>query len=95
MTDEELEKLQKEVSAGLEELRDTPEEQLTRKERRHRTVLRARKQALDRMKQARKEGSAHQEAKASLDYAILTEYGERNIFLYNIMKARLLWWRGI
>lgn len=95
MTDEELEELQNEVSARLEELPEIPEEQLTRKERRHRIVLRARKQALDRIKKAREEGSTHKEARAGLDYAILTEYGERNIFLYNFMRARLFWSWGI
>lgn len=95
MTDEELEKLQQEVSGKLEELRNITEEQLNYKERRHRTVLRARKQALDRLKKAREEGNLHQEARAGMDYTLLTEYGERNIFLYNIMKARLFWWLGI
>ncbi len=95
MTDEELETLQREVSGKLEQLPVTPEEQLDHKQRRHRTVLRARKQALDRLKKARENGNVHQEAEAGLDYTLLTEYGERNIFLYNIMRARLFWWRGI
>ena len=55
----------------------------------------SREQALDRMKQARQDGDVHQETKAGLDYTLLTEYGERNIFLYNLMKARLFWWRGL
>ncbi|HEY97121.1 MAG TPA: hypothetical protein G4O16_02960 [Dehalococcoidia bacterium] len=95
MTDEELEKLRQDVSVKLEQLPATPDEQLDRRERRHRTVLRARIRALERMKKARQEGNVHQEARAGLDYTLLTEYGERNIFLYNIMKARLFWWRGI
>ena len=95
MTDEELETLQREVSDQIEQLADTPEEQLSYKERKHRTVLRARKQALERMKAAREKGNINQEARAGLDYTLLTEYGERNIFLYNIMKSRLFWWRGI
>ena len=95
MIDEELETLRREVSGDLEQLSDIPEEQLNPKERKHRAVLRARKQALDRLKKARDEGNVHQENKASLDYALLTEYGERNIFLYNFMRARLYWWHGI
>jgi hypothetical protein len=95
MTDEELEELRQEVSVKIEQLPDTPDEQLNNKERRHRAVLQARQRALDRMKKARQEGNIHQEARAGLDYTLLTEYGERNIFLYNIMKARLSWWRGI
>ena len=95
MTDEELEELRQEVSGELEQMSTTPDEQLDRKERRHRAVLHARKEALDRLIKARQEGDVHQEAKAGLDYSLLTEYGERNIFLYNFMKARLFWVRGI
>jgi hypothetical protein len=95
MTDEELETLRREVSGNLEQLSDIPEEQLNSRERKHRAVLRAREQALNRLKQARDEGDVHQETRAGLDYTLLTEYGERNIFLYNLMKARLFWWRGI
>ena len=95
MTDEELETLQLEVSGQIEKLPDTPEDQLSYKEKRHRAVLHAKKQALDRLKKAREKGDVHREARAGLDYTLLKEYGERNIFLYNIMKARLSWWRGI
>lgn len=95
MTDDELETLRKEVSGQIELLPDTPDERLDRKDKRHRAVLRARKQALDRLKKARQDGDVNQETRAGLDYTLLTEYGERNIFLYNLMKARLFWWRGM
>jgi hypothetical protein len=94
MTDEELETLQTELSQQIERLSRIPDKQMSRTERKHQAVLRARKEALDRVKGARGEENTHREAKANLDYAILTEYGERNIFLYNFMKARMSWWMG-
>jgi hypothetical protein len=92
MTGEELEALQRELSQQIERLSNIPDRQMSRKERRHRVVLRARKEALDRVKEAREKGNMHREARANLDYAILTEYGERNVFLFNFMKARMFWW---
>ena len=68
---------------------------MSRAERKRRVVLRARKEALDKIKKAREDGSINQEARASLDYGLLTKYGERNIFLYNFMRARISWWPGI
>ena len=95
MTDEELEKLQHELSQQIERLSNIPDQQMSRTERKRQVVLRARKAALDKIKKAREDGSLHQEARASLDYSLLTKYGERNVFLYNFMKARMSWWPGI
>jgi hypothetical protein len=95
MTDEELAGLMQEISEEIEGLPESDEEPLTRRERRHKLVLRARKQALEKVKEAREKGSINGEAKAVLDYALLTDYGEKNIFLYNFMRARVNWWRGI
>ena len=95
MTDEELENLAKELSGQIEQLPDDPEKPLNRAERKHKLVLRARRQTLERVKEAKEKGNINQEAKAYLDYGLLTDYGERNIFLYNLMKARTYWWRGL
>ena len=95
MTDEELETLRCELSQQIERLSSIPEEQMSRTERKRRVVLRARKEALDKIKKAREDGNLHREARASLDYSLLTKYGERNIFLYNFMRARMSWWPGM
>ena len=95
MTDEELEALQQQITDRIKSLPATPDEQLTLKERRYRRVLRAKQQVLARIQKAREQGNINQEVKAGLDYAVLDKYGERNIFLYNLMKARQIWWRGI
>jgi hypothetical protein len=91
MTEEELDEIAREISREIEQLPDDPEKPLTRKEKKHRLVLRARRQALDRIKEAKEKGDFNREIRANMDYALLTEYGEKNVFLYNFMKARLTW----
>jgi len=95
VTDEELDNLSQEISGEIEQLSDDPEKPPGRKERKHKLVLQARRQALDRVKEAREKGDLNQEIKANIDYTLLTDYGEKNIFLYNFMKSRLYWWQGI
>jgi len=94
LTEEELDKLAQEISGEIGQISDNPEKPLNRKERKHKLVLRARRQALDRVKAAKGKGDFNQEIRANLDYALLTEYAEKNVFLYNLMKARLIWWRA-
>lgn len=94
MTNEELEKLQSELSGQIKQLADIPEGKITRTERKRLVVLQARKEALDKIKKARDDGSVNEEARAGLDYTIITKYGEKNIFLYNFMKARMSWWNS-
>ncbi len=95
MTDEELARLMQEISDEIEQLPESSDKPLSRKESKHKLVLRARRQALEKVKEAKEKGSLNSETKAALDYAILTEYGEKNILLYNFMKSRLNWWRGV
>lgn len=93
MTDEELQKLMDEVSGEIARLQDNPEEALTKAEKKHQRVLQARQWALERIKEAMEKGNISQEAGACMDYALLTEYGERNPILYNLAKSQT-WWRG-
>lgn len=95
MTDEELNKLTREISGDIEQLAEDPENPLSRKERRRKLILRARRQALEKVKEAKEKGNINQEVKANLEYSLLTEYAEKNILLYNLMKARLFMWRAI
>ena len=94
MTNEELDRLTQEISGDIEQLAEDPEKPLSRKERRRKLILRARRQALDKIKEAKEKGSVNQEVKANLEYTLLTEYAEKNILLYNLMKARLFMWRA-
>ena len=91
MTEEELDKIAQGISREIEQLPDDPEKPLSRKERKHRLVLRARGEALDKIREAKGKGDFNREIRANMDYALLTEYGEKNVFLYNLMKARLSW----
>ena len=92
MNDDELEKLIREVSEQLGQLTARPENSLSRQERRKKVLLQARGAALDRIKQAKEKGSLNQEVKACLDYALLTEYGEKHPFLMNFMKSQIGLW---
>lgn len=94
MTEEELDRLTQEISGDIEQLADDPEKPLSRKEKRRKLVLRARRQALEKVKEAKEKGNTNQEVKANLEYTLLTEYAEKNILLYNLMKARLFMWRA-
>jgi RPA family protein len=92
MTDEELTRLTGEITGQISQLPEDGNKTQGRVERKHRLVLQARREALDRIKAARESHSLNQETRASLDYALLTEYGEKNILLFNFMKARSGWW---
>jgi RPA family protein len=92
MTDEDLDKLTGEIAGQIERLPEDASKAQSRAERKHRLVLQARREALGRIKAAREAHNFNHEAKASMDYALLTEYGEKNILLYNFMKARSGWW---
>jgi hypothetical protein len=94
VTEEELDSLTQEINGQIEQFPDDSEKSLSRKERKRKLVLSARCQALERVREAKEKGDIHQEVKANLDYALLTEYGEKNILLYNLMKARLGFWRA-
>ena len=94
MTDEELDRLTREISGDIEQMAEDPEKPLSRKERRRKLILRARRQALDKIKEAKEKGNINQEVKANLEYSLLTEYAEKSIWLYNLMKARLFMWRA-
>jgi len=92
MTDEELENLTQELSGQIEQLPDDPQKPLNRAERKHKLVLQARRQALDRIREAKEKGNISQETKVYMEYALITEYGERNALLFHLMKVRLANW---
>lgn len=92
MTDEDVAELMQEISEEIERLPESKDKPLNRKDRKHKLVLRARNQALERVKEAKTKGDFNRETKALLDYTLLTEYGEKNILWYNLMKARLSYW---
>jgi hypothetical protein len=95
MSDAELQKLIDDISGQLGQLADDPEKPLDKAERRRRAVLRASLHALERAKAAAAAGDEHKEARARLDYSLLTEYGEKHPLLFYYVRAQLgwgLWW---
>jgi hypothetical protein len=92
MTDEELDKLMQELAEQIKQLPEDRARPLSKAEKKRKLVLRARHEALDRIKAAREKGSLRQEGKAGMDYVLLTEYGDKNPLLFNFMKARSGWW---
>ena len=89
MTDEELAGLMQEISEQIEQLPEDAEKPLSKDETKRKVLLQARKEALNRIKSARENGSVHQEVKSGIDYALLTEYGDRHWLLFNYMKSRM------
>jgi hypothetical protein len=88
MTDEELQLAMKEVSENLEKLSHSAEP-LTREEGRRKQVLLFRKDALEKIKEAKEKGKRSQELRSSMDYSILTDWGEKHPFLAHIMRLRI------
>ena len=92
MTDEELDKLTQEVTGQLEQLSGDPEKPLDRAEKKHRHILEARLRALDRIKTAKEKGGVDREARACMEYALITEYAEKKPFLFALIRAGLATW---
>jgi len=88
MTDEELERLKVELAEQLEQLSGDNKD-LSKEERKRKFLLRAKDNTLDRIKEAREKGAVRQETRASIDYALLNEYGHRNWLIYNLAKSRM------
>ena len=74
-----------EVSEGLKILSD-PDKPLDKEKRRREQVLLSRKDALERIKEAKEKGRRNQEIKSTIDYSLLTEWGEKRPFLAHIMR---------
>ncbi len=92
MTDEELEKLTQEVTGQIERMSDDPENPLDKAEKKHKRILEARRRALDRIKTAKEKGNVDREAKDSMEYAVITEYAEKNPFIFALIRAGLATW---
>ncbi len=90
MTDEELEALIKEVSEQIDKLSD-PEKPLSKEERKQKLLLQVEGEALEKIRTAREKGSIQQEIRASIDYALLKQYGKKSLFLMNFFKSQMTW----
>ncbi len=92
MTPEELEDLIKEVSEQIDKLPDDPEKPLTKDEKNRKLVLQLQRDTLKRIQAAKENRSLHQEIRAGIDYALLTQYGEKHPFLMYLIRSQIRWW---
>ena len=92
MTDEELAVLIKEVEEQISRLPDGDDKSLSKEERKQKALLQAKSRALHRIKETKESGNLHQEARACMDYALLEQYGHKNLFLLNFMRSQFRWW---
>jgi hypothetical protein len=93
MTDEELASLMQEISGQIDSL-SKPEEPLTRKEEKRKSILHLEMEALKRVKTAKENGNFKQEVRAGLDYTLLTKYGEKHPLLMGFIRSRM-WFLGL
>ena len=91
MTNEDIEELIREVSEQIGKLSDDPEKPLTKEEKNRKLVLQLRGESLERVKVAKEKGNMQQEIRAGMDYALLTQYGEKHPFLVHIVGSQLRW----
>jgi hypothetical protein len=91
MTNEEVESLIKEVSEKIDRLADDPEKPLTKQEKKRKLVLQLQKETLQRIMAAKEKGSLRQEARASMDYTLLTQYGEKHPLLMHFIRSQMGW----
>ena len=96
MTDKELQRVSKEVSADIDKLANL-DRPLTKEEGRYRAKLSKRKYVLDRIKQAREKNRKEDEIYNSAVYELLVPWGERHPFLMGIVihLMRVRWGSGL
>jgi len=91
LSDEDLQELQRELKEQIEELSADPDTPLTKQQKKRKNLLQAKSRAIDRVRYAREKGSFNQEVRALLDYNMLVEYGEKNVFIFNLLRSRINW----
>jgi len=96
MTDEELQRVLKEVSADIDKLANS-ERPLTKEEKRDWSRLKYRKYVLDRIKEARERNRRDDEIYNSTVYELLVPWGERHPFLMGLVThlMKIKWGSGL
>ena len=90
MTEEDLARLVQGISEQIDAFPDP--EKLTKEEKTQKMVLQLRLEALKKIQSAQEKGSWYQEMRASIDYTLLTKYGEKHPFLMNFIKSQIGWY---
>ena len=90
MTDQELQEEVRYVTESIDNLPESDKDQ-SKEERRHRDVLLVRKEMLGRIKQAREKGDKNLELQETMNYGLLTSWGEKHPYLMGLVRANLRW----
>ena len=90
MTNEELQKVLREVSESVDSLRET-DKPLSKEEARHREVLLLRREALEKIKEAKEKGLRDEETYNSVFYSLLTSWGDKHPHLMRLILTNLRW----
>jgi hypothetical protein len=88
VTDEELQNAIEEMDRDIKVL-DALEKPLSREDKKRQRLLMMKKDALEKIKEAREKGRPDQETHHSATYGILCTYGEKHPLLMHIMKMKL------
>ena len=92
MTDEELQKLIKEVSNDIGSLSSSPPgKPLPENERRRKEILLIKKEILGKIKEARENNEKDKELHNTIFYGLLTSMGEKHPYLMGLVKSNLRW----
>ena len=96
MTDEELQRVLKEVSNGINKLSNL-DRPLTKEEKKHRGRLSRRKYVLDKIKEAREKNHKDDEVFNTTVYEMLVSWGERHPILLGIFTQllKVRWGSGL
>lgn len=88
----EIEALIQEISGKVEAMPDGEKTPLTKQERRRKLVYQLECEALQRIKDAKEKGRLGQEVRASMDYSLLTKYGEKHPLWMGFLKSQMWFW---
>ncbi len=89
-TDEQLQQELQDINEGLKELPD-PDKSLSKEERKRKYLLLMKKDVLEKIKQAKEKNDKSQEFDSSIDYAVLTSFGEKHPILMHLAKMKFKW----
>jgi hypothetical protein len=88
MTDEQILQEIQSLSQSLDKLANATEP-LTREEKRRHQILLLQKQALEKIQKARQQNNASREVTGTIEYGLLTSFGEKHPILMNFVRSKM------
>ena len=87
MTNEEIDVILQEIADELKQWSEY-EKELTKQDKRHINLLFAKKDTLEKLKEARAKGKSQQEFSLTVSYGLLTSIGEKYPLLISFIKSK-------